>query len=215
MTTMNEKKIGFIGSGNMGEAIIAGLCKSIGPGNIFVFDIDEKKLIDKKKKYAINISENNITLCKNSDIIFLCVKPDIIFKVLDDIKSSLNNKKIIVSIAAGINLDSIEKIVGSQNKIIRAMPNTPALINQGMTVISPNKKADDDSIKKIETIFSNIGKVLVLKEVLMDTVTGVSGSGPAYVFTFIQAMIDGGVKMGLPRDKARILTYKPLERFLY
>ena len=210
MTEFNNKKIGFIGSGNMGEAIIAGLSNSINPNNIFVFDIDEKKLIDIKKKYVINICESNNDLSKKSDFIFLSVKPDKIFEVLDEIKSSLNDKKLLVSIAAGINLDSIENTIGSKYKIIRAMPNTPALIGEGMTVISPNKKADDESLNSIEFIFSHIGKVLVLKEELMDTVTGLSGSGPAYVFTFIQAMIDGGVKMGLPRDKARTLTLQTI-----
>ena len=153
MTNLNDKNIGFIGSGNMGEAIIAGLCTSNNGSSIFVFDIDEQKLIDIKKKYDINICESNTELCQKADIIFLSVKPDKISEVLDDIKSSINDKKIIVSIAAGIDLASIESILGSKNKIIRAMPNTPALIGEGMTVVSPNKKADDDSISIIEFIF--------------------------------------------------------------
>jgi len=200
------KKIGCIGTGNMGSAIIIRLSKSQKHYDLSAYDIDGTKLKALSEKHEINTADSEKSLVENSDIIILAVKPDSIETVLYSIKGSINSDQIFISIAAGIKIKKIEQILGESSKIVRVMPNTPSIIGEGISVISPNKSIDDKMIKNVEEIFLNIGKVITLPEKLMDAVTGVSGSGPAYVFTFIQAMTDGAVKMGIPRDKALILA---------
>jgi len=119
---------------------------------------------------------------------------------------NVSGDTIIVSIAAGVTIAAMEQAAGGDKKLIRVMPNTPSVAGEGMSVLSPNKNIDAKALDIVENIFSQIGKVLVLSEELMDSVTGLSGSGPAYVFTFIQALTDGGVKMGIPRDKSLVLA---------
>ena len=201
MNNLKDKKIGCIGIGNMGSAITAGLVDKILIDNINIIDTDKQKLDELSKKYKIKSSKTIEALVNDSDIIIIAVKPNIVAEIVEQIGQDIKNK-IIVSIAAGISISTIENKIGSNKKIIRAMPNTPALINEGITVLAPNKNIDDGTLKTVKEIFSQIGKVHVLPENLMDAVTGLSGSGPAYVFTFIQAMADGGVKMGIPRDIA-------------
>ncbi len=206
MSLIINKKIGFIGAGNMGQAIIARLSSAFHADALLAYDIDPEKTSNLQAHYKITACKDLTAIIKESDIVVLAVKPDTIVKVLTSIKDLIKPKQIIVSIAAGISIKKMEDAIGPEHKIIRGMPNTPAMIGEGMTVLSPNEKTDIDSVKIIELIFSKIGKVLVLPEKLMDAVTGLSGSGPAYVYTFIQALTDGGVKMGLPRDKSLILA---------
>jgi pyrroline-5-carboxylate reductase len=205
MSILKDIRIGFIGTGNMGNALITRLSKNIKKENIICFDIDRSKLEQLKSVAGINSEDSLKNLAEKSDIILLAIKPDIIKSVLLEIKTYLNNKTII-SIAAGISTGYITEIIGSEQNIIRVMPNTPAMIGEGMSVISPGKNTDEKSLKIAEEIFSYVGRVQILPEKHMDAVTAVSGSGPAYVFTFIQAMIDGGVKAGLPRNEASLLA---------
>ncbi|MFC1670827.1 pyrroline-5-carboxylate reductase [Spirochaetota bacterium] len=204
MSSIKKKKIGCIGVGNMGGAIVLGLEAKIPAGNLNIFDTDKNKLAPFSKKDIIT-SASIEALVKNSDIIIIAVKPDTVNFILDEIKNLIDNK-IILSIAAGISNYQIEKRIGHTNKIIRVMPNTPSLAGEGMIVMSPNGNVNEESLTIAKDIFSSIGKVMILPEKLMNAVTGLSGSGPAYVFTFIQALADGGVKMGIPRDKSIILA---------
>jgi pyrroline-5-carboxylate reductase len=204
MSILKDIRIGCIGTGNMGNAIVSRLAENYKKENIFCFDTDKSRLDQLKSSLCIQTSDSAKSIADKCDVIILAVKPDIIKSVLLEIKHNLQ-KKVIISIAAGISTEYITEVSGSQN-VIRVMPNTPALIGEGMSVVSPGKIADDISVKIAEEIFSYLGLVLILQEKHMDAVTAVSGSGPAYVFTFIQAMIDGGVKSGLPRNEATILA---------
>ncbi len=206
MSVLKNLTIGCIGTGNMGGAILSGLAKKINKDNIICFDKDKSRLQSIKSELGIKTAGSSADLAAKSDVILLAVKPDVIRSVLEDIKENTANKYMI-SVAAGISISYINDIIHSPKNIVRVMPNTPALIGEGMSVISPFLNETDDKLLAIsEEIFSYLGRVIVLPEKLMDAVTAVSGSGPAYGFTVIQAMIDGGVRMGLPREKASILA---------
>ncbi|MDM8534954.1 pyrroline-5-carboxylate reductase [Clostridiaceae bacterium HSG29] len=199
-----NKKIGFIGSGNMGSAMIKGILNSelILSENIYVSDINENKLEAIKKELGVNVTTKSKELVKNVDIIILSVKPNIYSMVLNEIKNELKYDMLVITIAAGISIDFVEDIIGNDKKIIRTMPNTPALVGEGMAAICPNKNINDEELNIVKNIFESFGKAEVVKEYLIDSVIAVSGSSPAYVFKFIEAMADGAVLGGMPRDKA-------------
>ncbi|WP_319371857.1 pyrroline-5-carboxylate reductase [uncultured Ilyobacter sp.] len=199
-----NKKIGFIGCGNMGEAILGGILSSgiLKGENIWVSELSSDRLSELSKKYGVNITNDGKEVVKNSDIFIIAVKPNIYPVVLEDIKELVDSTKTVVTIAAGVTIASVENIIGSDKRIIRTMPNTPALVAEGMTSISHNDMVSLENLEEIKTIFGSFGKSEVLSEYLIHSVTAVSGSSPAYVFMFIEALADGAVLQGMPRDKA-------------
>ncbi len=200
---MNKLKTGIIGAGNMGGAIASGIANGIGGENVFIYDSDHQKSHGLSKSSGIKSAETFDAAADNSDILIIAVKPD----KVDQILAKLTNYRgIIISIAAGVTIEKLKITAGVKSRIIRAMPNTPALCGAGMTVLSPDDNITEEELETVSDILSHTGKVLILPEKLMDAVTGVSGSGPAYVFTFIQAIADGAVKMGIPRKEALILA---------
>ena len=205
MTKLSTEKIGCIGIGNMGQAIISGISEFLPSVNIFIFDKDESKANTVAGKYKTSIANSLEDIAKKCNIILIAVKPANVPEVLNIIKPHCI-EKTIVSIAAGITIASIEETLGKKQKIIRVMPNTPSLVNEGMAVLAANDTTDTATLEDVQTIFSKLGKAIIMPEHYLDAVTGVSGSGPAYVFTFIQAMADGAVKMGLPRKESVILA---------
>jgi pyrroline-5-carboxylate reductase len=199
-----NKKIGFIGCGNMGEAILGGILSSglLKGENIWVSELSTDRLEELSEKYKVNTTTDGKEVVKNTDIFIIAVKPNIYPVVLEDIKNLIDDKKTVVTIAAGVTIASVENIIGSDKKIIRTMPNTPALVGEGMTSISPNSVVSTDELEEVKKIFGSFGKSEVLSEYLIHSVIGVSGSSPAYVFMFIEALADGAVLEGMPRDKA-------------
>jgi len=200
------KKIGIIGAGNMGSAIISGISKTVDPQNILAYDTDKNKISSIKNEFKINAADEISNLAAQCDLIIIAVKPDKVAKVLSHF-SSYNG--ILLSVAAGISLDTMRKAIGDK-KFIRAMPNTPALVGAGMTAISPSQNITEEEINEIKELFASIGKVLLVEEKHMNAVTALSGSGPAYVFTIIQALADSGVKMGLSRSDSLLLAGQTL-----
>lgn len=194
---------GFIGAGNMAAAIIEGAInqKAISAQYISVYDIDTAKLNDMKQKLGVQIAGSLAELVKCSDIVVLAVKPNIISTVLQDVKDIIGSKAV-VSIAAGWSADKIKADIGTDKKVLRLMPNTPLMVGEGMTVFEVPHSVSVDEYAFIENIFSSIGRVEQAPQKLMDAVTAVSGSGPAYGFLFIEALADAGVLCGLPRDQA-------------
>jgi len=201
---MLEKKIGFIGGGNMAKAIIGGLVKSgqVAPSNIWVFDRKAETNEALAREYGIQAAESAEALAREVDILFGAVKPNVILKVLKDLANQLKKEALVVSIAAGVTLDSLATVLGHDRKIVRVMPNTPALVNEGMTSITPNVLVEQPEIDEVVTIFESFGKAAVVSEYLIHSVVGVSGSAPAYVFMFIEAMADAAVLGGMPRAQA-------------
>jgi len=204
--TAKRKTIGCIGAGNMGGAILSRLAANIDPSLVYVYDVDAGRSDSLARATGITAVSSVEELARSSGIIVIAVKPDAVAAVLSSIKGMITPESIIVCIAAGISLTAMEKIIGTSGKIVRVMPNTPVMVGEGISVLSPNASVDGDSLLEVEQVFSRTGRAMVLPEKLMDAVTGLSGSGPAYVFTFIQALADGGVKLGIPRDKALILA---------
>ena len=198
------KKIGFIGAGNMAGAIIGGIIKSnlVESQNVIASAKTMTNLNKLKDEYNINVTLDAREVVKNSDIVFMAVKPNIFDGVLESVKDLIGDEKIVVSIAAGKSISSIENIIGDEKKIIRTMPNTPALVNEGMSALCPNKNIEDEELKIVKGIFDSFGKSEVVGEYLIDSVIGVSGSSPAYVFMFIEAMADAAVVGGMPRKQA-------------
>ena len=185
------KKIGFIGAGNMAGAIIGGIVKSnlVKSENVIASAKTMANLERLQQEYNINVTLDSKEVVKNSDIVFMAVKPNIFDGVLEGVADLIDDKKIVVSIAAGKSIEAIENIIGADKKIVRTMPNTPALVNEGM-------------LKIVKDIFDSFGKSEVVGEYLIDAVIGVSGSSPAYVFMFIEAMADAAVMAGMPRKQA-------------
>ena len=198
------KKIGFIGAGNMAGAIIGGIIKSnlVESQNVIASAKTMTNLNKLKDEYNINVTLDAREVVKNSDIVFMAVKPNIFDGVLEGVKDLIGDGKIVVSIAAGKSISSMENIIGDDKKIIRTMPNTPALVNEGMSALCPNKNIEDEELKIVKGIFDSFGKSEVVGEYLIDSVIGVSGSSPAYVFMFIEAMADAAVVGGMPRKQA-------------
>ncbi|MBP9479022.1 MAG: pyrroline-5-carboxylate reductase [Sebaldella sp.] len=197
-------KIGFIGTGNMGKAIIEGFIssKNVKSEDIFVFDIDSKKLEILADEFKVNTTTDENEAVKSSDLIILAVKPNIYDIILEKIKNSIDNNKIILTIAAGFSIERAEKIIGSNKKIIRTMPNTPAQVLEGMTGIVFNKNITNEEKDTVIKLLSSFGGVEEIDEKLMHVFSAISGSMPALVDIFIEALADGAVLNGMPRDKA-------------
>ena len=197
-------KLGFIGAGNMGSAIIGGAISAgvVNGDDIMVSDRDNAKLDALKEKYGVNVTKKN-TDCLACDIVFLCVKPNILCDVIKEISKYADDETVFVSIAAGQSTEKIGELFDLYTvKVVRVMPNTPALVGEGMSAVSPNRFVTNDELGKVLDILRSFGKAEVVSESLMDTVTAVSGSSPAYVFMFIEAMADAAVKGGMTRDMA-------------
>lgn len=199
-----NKAIGIIGCGNMGRGILEGVLKNglVKADKIFVYDKDSNKTREMRESLGICVSENSLKLMKDADVVILAVKPNIYAPVLEEIKGAVRKDQIIVTIAAGINLAFVEGILGEDKRIVRTMPNTPALVGAGMTAVCPGKGSREEELQTVVEIFEGIGKVEIVPEYLIDAVIGISGSSPAYVYMFIEAMADGAVLAGMPRDKA-------------
>lgn len=196
--------VGFIGSGNMGTAIIKSIINSgkVSPENIFVNDMDREKLEALGKETGVNIAVSNAEVMEKSDVIILAVKPNVVKPVLEACGSILGNEKILVSIAVGLPIKLYKGILGSDKKIIRTMPNTPAMVGEGMTLLSYENNITEEDLKLVMSLFESFGKVEILDEKLMSEVTALTGSSPAYVFMFIEAMADAAVLSGIPRSLA-------------
>ena len=206
---LNSKKIGFIGAGNMGEALIGGIINSgsSAPENIICSDVGKKRLAFMQKTYGIITTTDNSEVASCSDIVIYAVKPQIIAAVLRETADKLDMSKLIISIAAGVPMEAIEVALGKELRLIRVMPNVAALVKEGAAAIASGKHALKEDIELAMSIFNSVGKSIFLKEnYLMDAVTGLSGSGPAYIFLIIDALADAGVKVGLSRKDSIALA---------
>ena len=205
---LKEKKIGIIGTGNMGGALIDGLIhsRSSVPENIICSDVRSDKLKLARENYGITSKTNNIDVVKLSDIIIYAIKPQIMTKILKETNDYLDSSKIIISIAAGVPLSSIESCLNKELRLIRVMPNIAASVKEGASAIAPGSHVLKNDLQVAKAIFDSVGKSVIIEESLMDAITGLSGSGPAYIFLIVDALADAGVKMGLARDDSLFLS---------
>lgn len=204
---LKESKIGFIGGGNMAEAIVKGLLA----GGIPSADITLSEPVAKRREYlhatyGVQTVDDNGSAVKPADIVILAIKPQISGAALRALPEDSCTGKLFISIMAGVPTQTIENSLANGARVIRVMPNTPALVLQAASAIAPGSRATADDMSLALEIFNLLGTACTVEEKLLDAVTGLSGSGPAYVFTFIEALSDAGVKNGLPRDKATMLA---------
>jgi pyrroline-5-carboxylate reductase len=206
---LNEKKIGMIGTGNMGNALIDGLIRSgaAQAKNIICSDASEMQLAPVREKYNVVTTTDNVEVVKLSDIIIFAIKPQIMASVLKETADHLNMNKLIISIAAGVPLAAIESLLNKDLRLIRVMPNVAVAVREGATAVAAGGHADQDDVKLAMAIFNSVGKSIFIQEnYLMDAITGLSGSGPAYIFMIVDALADAGVKVGLSRKDALFLA---------
>ncbi len=201
------QSISFVGGGRMAEALISGVLSSKGykAHQIYVADPDTARLDHLKRQYGIQISLTNHEAVVSADVVVLAVKPQVTAEVLKEIADVLT-KRLVISVIAGVRIRRIMEACGPQTRVIRAMPNMPAMVGEGMTALAIGPGVGENEVACARQIFESVGRVVPVDELFMDAVTGVSGSGPAYVFLMIEAMADGGVKMGLPRETASLLA---------
>jgi pyrroline-5-carboxylate reductase len=201
-------QIAFLGAGNMAEALVAGIVKAelSKPEHLLATDISPRRLEVLKDRHQIQVGSQNLEAVSWADIIILCVKPQVVHEVLAEIQSSLSEEKLVISVAAGVPIKGIQAMIGQTIPLVRAMPNTPAVIQEGVTALAGCHGLSFEKLQIAQALFEPVGKVVVVDESLMDAVTGLSGSGPAYVYLAIEALIDGGVRVGLPRNVAHILA---------
>jgi len=201
---MYSKELGIIGTGKIGSALLKRLISTntIDRSKIIIFDIDENKRNKLSEEFKVEYAVSNEELARSSKYILVAVIPQVIDTVLKEIKTIITNEQVIISIAAGVSFNHINKFINPSVGLIRVMTNTPALIGAAATAIAHNENIKDHQLEFVKGIFDAVGMVVELEERHLDAVTGLSGSGPAYIFIIIEALADGGVKMGLPRDIA-------------
>ena len=206
---MATTKIGFVGGGRMAEALIKGIleAKLFAPGDVLVFDPDGQRRDHLAALYKVSVCQSNCEVAVASSNLVLAVKPQVMAAVLEDLAGCVNENHLLISIAAGLPLVLFEERLHANHcRVIRVMPNTPALVQAGAAAISPGAGATSEDISFACRLFEKVGKAVVLEEKYLDAVTGLSGSGPAYVFSFIEALVDAGVKVGLNRQVAEELV---------
>lgn len=206
--SVKGKRVGFLGAGNIGEAMIRGLIQAglVPAQAIAASDARPERLAQLTRQYGVRTCPSNVQLVTESDVVVLAVKPQIIGAVCKEIAPVADGRPLLISVAAGVPTATLRAHLPKAERIIRVMPNTPALVLEGVTAIARAEGLREGDLETAQELFGAVGRVVVLEEDLMDAVTGLSGSGPAYVAIVIESLADGGVKMGLDRATAMTLA---------
>jgi pyrroline-5-carboxylate reductase len=212
LSPLASRPIGFIGAGNMAEALIRGLVRGghIPAERVLASGPRRARLEELRTAYGIGVTTDNREVARGSEIVVLAVKPQILHKVLREVGDQVRPGALVISIAAGVHTEAIESFLGETVRVVRAMPNVPATVGAGATAISAGLRADEADLDTARAIFDAVGITIALDEVHLDAVTGLSGSGPAYIFLIIEALADAGVKVGLSRRDAQRLAAQTL-----
>ncbi len=205
---LNDKRLAIIGGGNMGEAILKGLIAAqlIKAQQITVTDVIETRLVYLRETYTVQVLTDNAKAVAPADLVIVAVKPQDMAHTIQGIGPVVDERKVVISIAAGVPTAKIESAFGKPVRVVRVMPNTPALVLAGAAGLCAGSHARPADLEVARVLFEALGRTVVVAEYLMDAVTGLSGSGPAYIFVLIEALADGGVKMGLTREAALTLA---------
>lgn len=201
---MNIQLVGSIGAGNMATAIFRGLLEAdrFKADQLSMSDVSAEQLAVVGKTLGVRIATSNAELVRDADCVMLSVKPQVVDAVLNDCRQLFTSKKLLVSICAGVTTQTLEAKLPPGARVVRVMPNTPALVGEGATAVASGTNATAEDVEFVRLAFSAVGTAVAVSERYMDAVTGLSGSGPAYVMLMIEALADGGVRAGLPRDVA-------------
>lgn len=205
-------RCGIVGVGKMGEALLKGLLKLQSQGEIEIlgYEVSRERREEIEERYRMKLEDSLITLLRRCDALFLAVKPQQMGDLLDEM-GRWTDGKLLISIAAGISLDTLRRGASSQTKVVRVMPNTPALLGEGAIAYALGPGCGPKEKALVERLLSPLGMVVEVKEALMNAITALSGSGPAYVFLMVEALTDAGVRVGIPRDLSLKLTLKTLD----
>jgi pyrroline-5-carboxylate reductase len=206
--SIKDKTLGFLGTGNMGEALIKGVLQTglVPAASVAATDVRLDRLEQMVKQYGIRAAASNRDLVTASDVVILAVKPQIMSGVVKEIAPAVDRSKLLISVAAGVSVAALREALGKPARLIRVMPNTPALVLEGATAIARAEGLESGDLELAQELFGAVGRVVVLDEEHLDAVTGLSGSGPAFVAIVIESLADGGVKMGLDRATAMTLA---------
>jgi pyrroline-5-carboxylate reductase len=204
--------VGFVGGGQMAEALIQGLIARglVSPGQLVASDPSQERRHHLRETFGIEVTTENLDVISASQLILLAVKPQIMPAALASIAPAVTGEHLVISIAAGVTLDTLETGLPTGTRVVRVMPNTPALVQAGASALSPGRAVLAGDVDLVQRIFRAVGVAVVVPEAMLDAVTGLSGSGPAYVFSFLAGLIDAGVREGLPRPIARELVLQTL-----
>ncbi len=208
MSVLAHTRIGFVGAGNMAEALVRGLVRGghVGADRVTASGPRLERLDELVRDYGISVSRDNRVIARGAEIVVLSVKPQILDRVLLEVSGDLKPGTLVVSIAAGVDCATIETAVGDAVRVVRAMPNMPALVGAGATAIAPGARSTPEDLVIVRALFDAVGISVTLEEHHLDAVTGLSGSGPAYIFLILEALADAGVKVGLSRRNAQRLA---------
>ena len=209
---MQQKRIGLLGAGNLAGALLRGLIASrtVSAERIRASDVRAERLAELERAHGISTCLSNCELTTWSDVVVLAVKPQVMPAVLEEMAPSLDASKLVISVAAGVAISSLQARLPKQTRIVRVMPNTAALVLAGATAIAAGPAATAEDVALTSSLFLAVGRTAVLDESLMNVATGLSGSGPAYVMLMIEALADGAVRLGMTRDTALLLTAQTL-----
>ena len=208
-----QKSIGFLGAGQMASALGGGFVRAgvVTSSGLYAYDIAENALTKFTQTVGGTACRTPEELVRKSDIVFLAVKPQQIDAVLESLEKLEKTSKLFVSIAAGVTLWNLTRRLGRESSIVRVMPNTPCLIGSGASGFSPSESVSETEIQTVRTLLETVGAAVMVPEHLLDAITGLSGSGPAFGYVMIEAMSDAGVKLGLPRETATKLAAQTLK----
>ncbi len=210
---LSKTRVAFLGLGTMGGILLEGLFheKILKPKNTVATVRHPERATQLTEKLGIPVTTDNVQAAGQSELVLLCVKPHTVGSVAQEIASQMNADKLVVSIAASISTRYIEQILGSEVPVVRAMPNTPCVVRTGMTGICKGQHADESHLEVARTLFESVGMTVAVDEKQMDAVTGLSGSGPAFVYIILESLAEAGVKVGLPRDVATLLAAQTVQ----
>jgi len=206
------RKLALVGAGKIGEALLSGILSSqlVPVSNVVAADADQTRADYIGEKYGVKAYTNNRQAVAGADLVLLCVMPQRVRDVLREIRKTVRKKALVISVAASVRTALLEQELDRGVRVIRAMPNTPCLIRQGMSALCRGKHASDEDLKIAQAIFGSMGRTVVVDERHMDTITGLSASGPAYVYLIIESLAEAGVKLGLPRELSTELSAQTL-----
>jgi len=209
---LRVKKLALIGAGKLGEGLLCGMLSSqlITPERIVVTVGHQPRADELAEKHCIRAHTDNSRAIRGADLILICLKPQQVRGFLQEVKQDLDKEALIISAAASVTTGLIERELGHTARVVRAMPNTPCLIRQGMTALARGKHALDEDVTQARKIFASMGRVVVVDEKHMDAITGLSASGPAYVYLIIESLAEAGVKLGVPRELSTELSAQTL-----
>lgn len=205
---LSARRVAVIGAGKLGGILLRGfLDRNLLPAENLCATVQHpERASELAERFQVSIGTDNAAAVRRSDVVLICVKPQVVRSVLEQIRPELGSGKLVISVAASVPIASIEKLAGAQVPVVRAMPNTPSVVRCGMTALARGSFAGEQHLSTAQALFASVGRTIVLDEKLMDAVTGLSASGPAFVYVILESLAEGGVKVGLPRDVATLLA---------